>query len=224
MEDKKYTESEKDLILCNAFSKLQPVGIKSKWAISLHPFTELRDECNLLMADSAFVGELQNYLQSHAILLNAMKMFFTQIAMSARAQWYNVPDEIRPITARGWFLGRWIPTFLIIDGPIGRFFSIADSPLYMLLRDQPSKYPLLTSARDLLKTDLFRKLRNGFGHWAFDWEIIGADSYVIAYDWQTGLPTAKLHQEQADAFHIVAFALIEVLDECVISKFRTDHI
>ena len=60
---------------------------------------------------------------------------------------------------------------------------------------------------------VFRSLRNGFAHWGFDWEVIGRDSYVVAYDWDRDLPIAKLHQEEADAFHICAFALIEVIND-----------
>lgn len=220
---KSYTASEKDAILRRAFSKLAAQGVTSKWSTTSHPFTELRDECKLLMTDSTFVGDVQTYLQSHTIIHRALEMFFTQISMSARAQWHNVPEKIRPITARGWFLGRWIPTFLIIDGPIGRFICKGESPLCSLLKSQYHRYPLLASARDFLNNDLFRRLRNGFGHWAFDWEVVGTESYVVAYDWKSGLPTAKLHQEEADAFHIVAFALIEVLDDVIISQRNAEE-
>jgi hypothetical protein len=216
--DKSYTAFEKDTILREAFKKLATRGISSKWSIAINPFTELRDECRLLMADSTFAKDLQIYLQSHTILRRALEMFFTQISMSARAQWYNVPDAIRPITARGWFLGRWIPTFLIIDGPIGRFICKGESPLCLLLKSQYRQYPLLAAARDFLNNDLFRQLRNGFGHWAFDWEVVDMESYVVAYDWESGLSTARLHQEEADAFHIIAFALIEIMDDVIIAQ------
>jgi hypothetical protein len=67
-----------------------------------------------------------------------------------------------------------------------------------------------------LNDRIFRLLRNGFAHWAFDWDVVGPDSYVVAYDWERDLPTAKLHLEEADAFHIVAFAVIEILNEVFI--------
>ena len=218
METNSYTEAEKDIILKSAFNELESLGIVSKWAIASNPYTELREECKLLVSDPVLIGELQNYLQNHIIISRALKMFFTQISMSARAKWYDVPDEIRSITARGWFLGRWIPTFLIIDGPIGRFICKGGSPLFEHLKSHYFQYPLLSSARDFLNNDIFRKLRNGFGHWAFDWEITDGESYVVAYDWKNGLQTAKLHQRQADAFHIIAFGLIEIIDDVVISK------
>jgi hypothetical protein len=43
--------------------------------------------------------------------------------------------------------------------------------------------------------------------------VVGHDSYVVAYDWERDLPMAKLHQEEADAFHICAFALVEVVND-----------
>lgn len=216
--DKIYSSTEKDEILRNAFNKLASKGISSKWATSPQPYTLLREESILLIGDSAFCKDLEGFLISHKILTYALKMFFTQIAMSARAKWYDVPEEIRSITARGWFLGRWMPTFLIIDGPIGRFMCKRGSPLFEKLKIQYSIYPFLASARDFLNNKLFIELRNGFAHWAFDWEVIGNESYVVSYDWETGNATAKLHQEEADAFHIIAFALIEILDEIIISR------
>jgi hypothetical protein len=222
--DKIYSSTEKDEILRNAFNKLVSKGISSKWAISSRPFTEIREESILLMGDSVFRKDLEDYLRSHQILAHALKMFFTQIAMSARANWYDVPEEIRSITARGWFLGRWIPTFLIIDGPIGRFICMGGSPLFEKLKNQHKTYPFLASARDFLNNSLFMKLRHGFAHWAFDWEIVGNESYIVSYDWKTEILTAKLHQEEADAFHIVAFALIEIIDEIIISRRYSEHI
>lgn len=140
-------------------------------------------------------------------------MLFTCISMAARAEWKSVSDDIKPIVARGWFLGRWIPTFLIIDGPIGRFMAGDDSPLR-------SRYgaslPMLTAARDFLADRTFRLLRNGFAHWGFDWEVVGKDSFVVAYDWERDLPIAKLHQSEADAYHIVTFALVEVLHKSML--------
>jgi len=122
---------------------------------------------------------------------------------------------MRGVVARGWFLGRWLPTFLVIDGPIGRFFLSDTSPLVSRLGPA---FPVLSAARDLLGEKSFRSLRNGFAHWGFDWEVVGRDSYIVAYDWDRDLPIAKLHQEEADAFHICAYAFIEVVDDILISE------
>lgn len=198
--DKIYSSSEKDEILRGAFNKLAPKGISSRWAMSTRPFTELREESITLMGDSTFHKDLEDYLGSRQIIVHALKMFFTQIAMSARANWYDVPEEIRSITARGWFLGRWIPTFLIIDGPIGRFICRGGSPLFEKLKSQYQTYPFLASARDFLNNELFMKLRHGFAHWAFDWEVVENESYVVSYDWETDILAANCTKKKQMLF------------------------
>jgi len=167
------------------------------------------------MKDATFVQSLDNYLQSRTIISRSITMFFTQVALAADIDWRLAPLQYRSVAARGWFLGRWIPTFLIIDGPIGRFICGNKSPLYQRLATDT---PLLSAAQEFLSNPLFRTLRNGFAHYGFDWEVINYQSYVIAYDWEKDLPIAKLHQEEADAFHIIAFALIQILDDVMIAR------
>jgi len=210
-----YTPDEKDEILREAFGKLKARGVTSAWATTRNPYSDIEVECRILMATSEFKKDLEAYLRIHTGLQRAITMFFTFIAMSANAKWQDSPVEHRGIRARCWFLGKWVPTFLIVDGPIGRFFYGEDSPLR---ESFGTNYPLLTSARDFLNGRLFRLLRNGFAHWAFDWEVVGRESYVVAYDFERDLPTAKMHQAECDAYHIVAFALVEVLNEVFISR------
>lgn len=209
------TPSEKDKMLSDAFGCLKARGITSAWASAERPHTALIEECHTLMRELAFRSELSDYLRPRSIIPRSLAMFNTYIAMSARADWSSAPDEFKPIAARGWFLGRWLPTFLIIDGPIGRIVCGDESPLHARLSP---KYPLLSAARDFLKNRVFTLLRNGFAHWGFDWEVVAGESYIVAYDWERDLPTAKLHQKEADAFHIIAFSLVQVLDEVLISQ------
>ena len=89
--DNTYLIVEKDEILRDAFAKLTLKGISSKWATASNPFTRIREESITLMNDSKFCKELENYLKSHQIIVHAIKMFFTQIAMSARAKKRLVP-------------------------------------------------------------------------------------------------------------------------------------
>lgn len=213
----KYSALEKDLILQNAFAKLKARGISSAWSAAALTYTALRTECCGLMGDATYRRSLADYLRAHATLPRAVEMLFTCIAMAARARWHDAPDDMKPITARGWFLGRWLPTFLIIDGPIGRFMTGEESPL----RTQYGKLPALSSARDFLTDRTFRLVRNGFAHWGFDWEVVGAESYVVAYDWERDLPVAKLHQSEADAYHIISFALLEILDDLMLRPARS---
>jgi hypothetical protein len=217
--DRNFPLLGKDEILRDAFSRLASRGVSSKWAKSSLPFTELREESVLLMNDSSFRKDLENYLVSHQIIARAIEMFFYNIGVSARNNWdEDVPEKFKPFVARGWFLGRWLPTFLIIDGPIGRFICKGGSPLFEKLKSQYQTYPLLASARDFLNNDLFTKLRNGFAHWAFDWVVVENESYIVSYDWQTDALTAKLHQEEADAFYIIAVQLILIVFEVIIAR------
>jgi hypothetical protein len=218
MEIRKYQSEEKNQILRSAFDQLKARGISSPWTESAEPYSALETESRALMKDPAFAKELEAYLRTHTGLRRAVTMLFTFIAMSARARWQETPIETRPIAARGWFLGRWVPTFLIVDGPIGRFMCSDDSPFKPWFGQA---YPMLSAARDFLNDRLFRLVRNGFAHWAFDWEVVGDESYVVAYDWERDLPTAKMHQSECDAFHIATFALVEVLDQVFISKRAT---
>src|SRR5437762_3513491 len=211
---KSYSANEKDAILINAFKCLQSRGIASAWTCSSQPFTDMQSECVRLMKDAGFRTNLAAYLRAHTTLPRAIQMFFTSISMAARAKWDEAPEHIRGVVARGWFLGRWIPTFLIIDGPIGRFMVGDDSPLK---RQYGEQFPVLTAAKDFLADRTFKLLRNGFAHWGFDWEVVGAESYVIAYDWERDLPTAKLHQTETDAYHIAAFSLVEVIEKSLLT-------
>jgi len=199
---------EKDQILRDAFGRLAARGISSAWTTSLQPYTLLRRECFALAGDASFQGALRTYLRIHSVLPRAMEMFFTYIAMAASAKWHDGPDEHKPVRARGWFLGRWLPTFLVVDGPIGRFLGADDSPLAPRFGET---LPLLSAARDFMSDRTFRLLRNGFAHWSFDWEVVGVESYVVAFDSDRDLPTAKLHSSEADAYHIAAFALLDIL-------------
>lgn len=206
---------EKDEMLRSAFLRVGHRVETSAWVTSTAPYSQLREECLGLAGDPDFGAKLRAYLAGHAIVRRAFEMFFTFITMAARAQWQDAPEHVRGITARGWFLGRWVPTFLIIDGSVGRFVLSEDSLLSSRVASGTS--PLLGSVRGFLNDRTFRLLRNGFAHWAFDWDVVGPDSYVVAYDWERDLPTAKLHLEEADAYHIVAFAVIEILNEAFIS-------
>ena len=214
MSEQTTSDDDKDAMLRKALARLASRFPGSVWLLAEAPWSALRAECIVLATEPVFRAEFKGYLASRTIVRRAIQSFFTHISMAARAKWDEVPVEHRAVAARGWFLGRWIPTFLIIDGPIGRLFSADSSPL---ARRIGPDYPLLNAARGMLNEKTFRTLRNGFAHWGFDWEVVGKDSYVVAYNWEDDLPTAKLHLEEADAFHILAFALIELVDEVLVS-------
>lgn len=207
-------EHDKNAILRRGLARLSTRIPQSAWRDAEHPHEALRAECLVLASDATFRAELKAYVGARTILKRSISSFYTAISMAARAKWQDVEPEHRAVAARGWFLGRWIPTFLVIDGPIGRFFLTDTSPL---TRRSQNGFPVLSAARTLLGDKTFLSLRNGIAHWGFDWEVVDGDSYIVAYDWNRDLPIAKLHQEEADAFHICAYAFIEVVDDVLIS-------
>ena len=207
--------TDRDAKLKKALGVLAGRKLVPVWSAASAPRSALVEECRRLRASGGFEQELTDYLRSRTIIRRALQMFFTHISMAARANWEDGPPEFRGVMARGWFLGRWLPTFLIIDGPNCRFLTAAPSPLASRLGPN---FPLLADARDLIDDRQFRLLRNGFAHWGFDWEVVQNDSYIVAYDWERDLPIAKLHQAEADAFHLAAFALIDAVNEAFIAR------
>src|SRR5712692_11376870 len=148
-----FSLAEKDAMLRTAFARLAARVETSPWLVSAAPYSQLRDKCLDLLADPDFEAKLRSYLAGRAAVRRAFEMFFTFIAMAARAQWQDAPEHIRGVTARGWFLGRWVPTFLIIDGPVGRFVLSEDSPLASAFAS--GSKPLLTSVRTFLNDRTF---------------------------------------------------------------------
>jgi hypothetical protein len=116
----KHSFLEKDILLRKALGQLGAKGIGASWRGSVQPFTQLHGDCSRLAGDDWFHKSLVAYLRTHTTLPRAVQMLFTSMAMAASAKWQEVPEPGRGVAARGWFLGRWISTFPIIDGPIGR--------------------------------------------------------------------------------------------------------
>lgn len=206
----------KDDILSRSFRELAGKVTSDEWTTSPQPYTDLLRECSRFRHDPGLARALDDYLRRNTIVRRAVTMFFTAIAMAARADWASAPEDIRSVVARGWFLGRWLPTFLLIDGPVGWLLSSPESPLHST--DVRATTPVLASVRRFIQGRDFKLLRNGFAHWAFDWEVVAGESYVVAYDRERDLPTVKLHQREADAFHIITFAIIEALNETVLER------
>lgn len=202
--ERRWSEDERDGLLLGAFSRLAPRIAPSAWTTSSAPFSELSRECEALGAREPLRSHVADYMARKPAALDAAQMLFTMIAMSARARWQDAPPQHRGTAARGWFLGRWIPTFLIIDGPIGRFLD--DSPLARV-----TDAPLLLGARQFLKEESFYALRNGFAHWSFSWDVADGESFLVVRSREKQKGSLRVSRAEADAFHLVAFALVQIL-------------
>ena len=122
-----------------------------------------------------------------------------QLAMAAGVRWQDTKGDLQPLAYRGWHIGRWIPTFLLIDGPLGKLLRDTNSPIAQMLSEdarlkpQARLYPPLCSARDVFNCELFRMVRNGFAHWSFCWSGQGGEAMITIVDWKTGTEQERVH-------------------------------
>jgi len=93
-------------------------------------------------------------IKSAPIIQDNFETLLSYLAMSANAKWQDTPTPavVRSLAQRGWYLGRWLPTFLIIDGQLGRFLKDYKSPLNSTLKCVP---PLQLSHFVVRSRDLF---------------------------------------------------------------------
>lgn len=178
----------------------------------------LTTECRILAENEDVLKNFHLYLSQNPVIQLTVETLLSHLAMTANVRWQDTPDIVHPLSRRGWHISRWLPTFLIIDGPLGRFLSKANSPLNLLLKREYATYPVLTQARDTFNHELFRKVRNGVGHWSFFWKEKGGNSHLVIIDSASSKPDIEVSLLEAEALHLVAFSVIEALDEEVFSK------
>ncbi len=142
-------------------------------------------------------------------------MLVTAISMSANANWRETPDVVRATAARGWFLNRWLPTFLIVDGPIMRFMAMVAS------NGQKGRGETFIAARKVLLDSTFKEVRNAFAHWSFGWQTIEGDHWIVVFDVETEAETMRFHQRQGDALHMIAWTIVDILNQ---TFFQTRYV
>jgi len=210
--------TQKDELLQMLLKTLATRGLSIKWASVKKPYSGLVNESCKLLSANIHLEEFKQYLQSKPIIQGTVETLLSHLAMSANAKWQNVPASVRSLAQRGWYLGRWLPTFLIIDGPLGHFLKDSNSPLNKILKKEYSTYPLLTQVRDLFNHGLFRLVRNGVGHWSFYWEERKDNLQLTMVDWKTGKSTVSISIMEGEALHLAAFSAIEVFDKEMFSR------
>lgn len=61
-------------------------------------------------------------------------------------------------------------------------------------------------------------LRHAFAHWSFSWRTDGSDSQIVGLG-RTPTEEVRVLRSEADAFHIITFALVEAIHEvCLKSR------
>jgi len=209
---------QKDELLRGLLQPLAIRGIAKRWSALQKPASALTLECRAVAADGVARDEFRCYLQANSIIQLTVETLLSHLAMTANVRWQDIKGVVQPLARRGWHIARWLPTFLIIDGPLGRFLRAADSPLNTLLRKDHATYPVLTQARDAFNHDLFRQLRNGVGHWSFQWEEVGNGPRLVMMNWESGQPTVTITLLEAEALHLLSFSVIEALDRELFSR------
>ena len=205
--------TDKDKLLGKLLNDLAVRGLVRRWAESQTPYSDLSAECTLLSDDPRHRREFGAYLCANPIIQQTVHTMLSHLAMAANGRWQDVPLPARFMARQGSMIVRWLPTFLIIDGPLGRFLRTNDSPLNRVLRTQHVRYPVLAQARDLFNHDLFRCVRNGVGHWSFAFEQRDGAERLVCFDWESGKRTAEVSILEAEALHLASFSIIECLDQ-----------
>jgi hypothetical protein len=199
-------EPDRNTHLRRAFSALSSRITSSPWTSSNQPYTDMVVTFQDLYSQNDVHVDVSAYLGQNPSVASAVEMLFTSIAMSARADWRAAPVSMRGIAARGWFLGRWIPTFLVLDGPIMHFLTSK------AFRRQTGSPALFRAVRAFFSNRDFMLLRHGFAHWSFLWRTNGNDSEIVALGRNPG-DEVCIPRAEAEAFHIITFALVEAVHE-----------
>ncbi|MBM3783511.1 MAG: hypothetical protein FJW30_04075 [Acidobacteria bacterium] len=207
-------EPDRDAQLRRAFTALSSRVSSSAWTSSDQPYTVLMTAFDDLYAQTDVRADVSSYLGRNPSVGSAVEMLFTSIAMSARADWRATPVSVRGVAARGWFLGRWIPTFLVLDGPIMRFLNSE------AFRRQTGSAVPLRAVRAFFSNRDFMLLRHAFAHWSFSWRTDGNDSEILALG-RSPDEEVRVSRAEADAFHIITFALVEAVHDVFLEGRRT---
>lgn len=190
--------------LSSAFSRLNGLVSQSEWMKSSTPYEDLDRSFEAAGNDPDVREDISNAIATMPSLIGAVSTFFSAIAMAASAQWWRLPLPHRGVAARGWFIGRWLPTALVVDGPIIRFFQ---SPAFRRVGEQ--SVTQVRAARRFLQEKTVFNLRHALAHWSFEWQTRADGSHVVCHDPKGN--HFSLHQQEADAIHIVTFAIVDVL-------------
>lgn len=212
---------DRDELLRSFLRILVGRGIGKKWSKSLTPHLDLDQECMKVASHPGFIEKIKPYLCTNPVLVQSVQMFLAHLSVAANLRAENVPEPQQFLIPLGTRIARWIPTFLVIDGPLGQFLRSKDSPLNELLRTEHESYPILAQARDVFNHDLFRQVRNGIAHWAFRWIPNSDGGRLICFDLKGSNPSeVELSLLEAEALHIISYNVIEVLDRRILSQHR----
>lgn len=217
------TAAQRDELLRGLLQLLARRGIAKRWAELPEPASALTLECQTIASNQVIRADFRSYFHANPSIPQTVDTLLAHLAMTSSVRWQDIQGIIQPLAKRGWHIARWLPTFLIIDGPLGRFLRDAGSPLNILLKKEHANYPVLAQARDTFNSELFRQVRNGVGHWSFRWEDARDGPHLIMINWETSQTTTTISLLEAEALHLVAYSVIEALNREIISTALKTH-
>jgi hypothetical protein len=188
--------------------------------LDANPLLKIEQECTCILNDQTRRKDIARYIASNPIIKESLDSMLAQLAMAAGVRWEDTKADLQPLAYRGWHIGRWLPTFLLIDGPLGKLLRDSNSPIVQTFKQEAKFYPLLCSARDVFNCELFRVVRNGFAHWSFRWSGQGNEAMITIIDWETGAEQEKLSLLEAEALHWLSAQVIYALDVSVLRVIK----
>ena len=212
---------DRNMLLRELLKFLEQRKLVRQWAKSPTPFEDLQKDCYRLTQNESHISEIEAYLKQNPIIQLTVNTYLQHmlVASNARATDVSMPGQL--IARQGVWIGRWMPNFLIVNGPLSRFLTLSESPLNRILRTEFKIHPTLTCSRDLYNSQLFRHVRNGVAHWAFSFQNEGNEEKLVCYDFESGKQTVSVPVLVAETLNMASYSVIECLDRNVFQTGNT---
>ncbi len=208
---------EKNNLLSLLLPSLAHHRIAERWSESKTPYSDLERECVDIGTDSEFALKFRHYFDLNPIIYLSVHSLLAHITVAANFKVEHVSGVQQILVPTGIRIARWLPTFLLISGPLGTFLRSKQSPMHELLTKNYEKYPNLVEARKSFNHDLFRCVRNGLGHWAFDLRNDERGDRLVCFDEKTSKQTVDISFFEVEALHMLSFSVVECLDKNIIN-------
>lgn len=204
---------DKERQIVDAFRRLDGMVRTPIWSAAGTPVVELNRAFRLFGDMPSVRADIAAVLAKDPHTVGSIDTFFNAMLMASRADWRAMPPDIRGAAARGWYIGRWLPTTLMVDGPVYRL--LVKSRAFQSVRGDELRY--LKAARAFIQDPVVVRFRHALAHWSFEWAVRDDGNHVLCHGHDGEL---DLHQMQADAIHIITFEIVWALSQGCLRERR----